>query len=295
MMTTHKKGIEIYVLVCLTVLCSYLFVGAKVWRQAKTLNSRNAADSLMLLVELEDECGGDYIQAKAAHAEILHKYVRHMESRQPYHLLLLPPFSKNNIVKELKRAAKDLGEGLSPGSEADQQKEARKKIEAASEAIAGFFSKSKPFTDEPSIAFVPEAIPEEIRTAIVESLKESHEKAEMYADDTNMANSEAAHRANTKAIVYLYIARYGCLETLRQFRTDMSRAVYYNRVLQQNDAIKGGEGVKDSDYWLLDRRSVSEILQLRLLQLIIDNDIQQAQALLRIALKRPFPIFNSEL
>lgn len=266
------------------------------------MNSRNAADSLMLLVELEDECGGDYIQAKAAHAEILHKYVRHMESRQPYHLLLLPPFSKNNIVKELKRAAKDLGGELSPESEADQQKEARKKIEAASEAIAGFFSKSKPFTDEPIITFGPETetISEEIRTAIKESLKESHEKAEMYADDPNMANSEAAHQASRKAMVYLYLARHGCQgivsqETLRQFRTDMNRAVYYNRVLQQTDAIKGGEGVKDSDYWLLDRRSVSEILWLRLLQLIIDNDIQQAQGLLRIALKRPFPIFNSEL
>ncbi len=286
--TSHKKDLALLLTIWLVISGCVLSLFLKAWDQARTLKLHNATDSLMLLAELANESGMDYIQAKAAYAEMLHKYVRLMESRHPFPLLMVPPLSKNNIVKELKRAANDLEGELSPGSEADQQRDARKKIEAASEAIAEFFSKSKPFTDEPIITFGPGTISEEIRTAIKGSLKESHEKVEIYANDKNMANSEAAHRANTKAIVYLYIARYGCheivsQETLREFGTDMNRTVYYNRALQQTDAIKGGEVVKDSDYWRLDRRSVSDILHLRLLRLIIDNDIRQAHFLLQIA------------
>lgn len=275
---TDKK-IVIHVSVWLTILSCFLLLGAKVWRRAEVLNLRNASDSLILLIEFKTEPGMDYIQAKADYAEMLHKYIRHMESRGDSFLIRLPPFSKNNIVKVLEWAAEDLEEGLSSEKETDQQKEARKKIEAASEAIARFFNKSKLFIDEPIITFEVKPFSEEIRTAIKESLEEAHKKADMYEDDTNMANFEAVYQANRKAIVYLYLVRCGwqgivSQEEIRRFRADIDRCIYYNRVLQRSPVVKNGEGTKGSSHWLLGEYLNSEIRRLRILQCIIDNEIQ---------------------
>jgi len=290
--TTSKKRIIIYISVWLIILCSFLFMGAKAYRQATMLNLRNAADSLMPLVELATESGGNYggnyIEAKKSHAEMIKKYVDHMNERNVSFLLRLPPFSKKNIVKYLEEIAEELGK------EVHSKDEARKKIEQAAKSIVQFLAELEFFTEEQIIAFKSEVMSKEIKDALKESLKEAHDRAEIYANDLNVANAEEACMTNRKAIVYLYLARFGYQEIidqemLRRFRTDLNQAIYYNRLLQQTEAVKIGKDKAGSDYELLDRHSDSEIRRLWLLQAIIENDVEQTQVLLRIAIKKAFP------
>jgi hypothetical protein len=183
----------------------------------------------------------------------------------------------------LKRVAGDL-------TKADQSN-AREAIEAASETIAKFVWKLLPA--EPISTFGLEAVSKETLTAIESSLKESSENVQIYAADPNVTKAETACMANRKAIVYLYLARFGYQqivneEELRTFRTDINRTIYYNRILQEQGADKDR-----SDYCRLDKYSDSERRRLRLLQAIIDNDIQQAQVLLQIALIEAIPDIQS--
>jgi len=277
--TAHKKRIVIYLSVWLVILSSFLFMGAKAYRQADQLILCNATDTLMALIEIKAEAGGNYIKAKADHVEMLRQYVGHMDSRHLSFLLKLPPFSNKNVAKELDRVAEDLN-NVDPLN-------AREAIETASKSIAEFLSQLKPFTGEPITTCGPEVVSQELKSAIKNSLQQSHEKIEIFANDPNMTNSEEACWANRRAAAYLYLARFGyheivSQEELRRFRTDMNRCVYYNRVLQQTD-------ISEKERTRLIEYSNSEIRRLQLLQAIMDNNIQQAQLLLLIAIKDAFP------
>ena len=281
--TPRKKKI-FYVSVWVVILGSFLFMVAKAWGEAKTLNLRNATDSLMPLIELRKESGGHYDKAKADHVDMLNRYVRNMESRELSFLLKLPPFSNKNVAKELEHVAKVLQE----------DENSCEAIAKAAESIAKFLDRSKLCEGKPVISFKTEVISEELKNAIKDSLRESQEKVEIYANDPNVDNSEDACWANRKVIVYLYLARFGyqqvvSQEELRTFRTDMNRCIYYNRLLQRTDAVKVGKGVKGSDHWRLGKYSDSEVRRLQLLQAIMDDDIQQAQILLLIAVIEAFP------
>lgn len=205
--TTHKKRIIILVSVCLMILCSLLLIGAKTAEKAKTLNLRNATDSLMPLVELATESGGKYggnhIRAMDSHADMIHKYVYHMNERQLSFLLRMPPFSRKNVVKCLKEVANELGK------DAFSKDEARKKIQKASKTIAQFLTELELFTEEQTIAIEPEVMSEEIQKELKKSLKEAHDAAEKYAKDPNVPNAEMACMTNRRAIVFLYLARFG--------------------------------------------------------------------------------------
>lgn len=276
-----KGRIIISVLVCLVIICG-LFLGNKVFGEAKKLNLHNATDSLMLLMELATESGDDYVQAKSDFLKILRDYTNHIEKRDLNWLLQLPPFSKKNVVKKLESVAKDL-------EEADDQN-ACKAIEKASESIAKFLTDSKMFTDEPITVFEPEVMSKEIQDAIRRSLKETHEKVERFAanESRTVDDARGVCMVNRKAIVYLYLARFGHQqivdqEGLKNFRTDINQTIYYNRLLQQTYKED------DLNHKRLGAYSNSELRRLRLLQAIIDNDIQQAQVLLQIALIKAIP------
>lgn len=274
--TTRKKTAIIWVSAFLMVSCSVLIMGTKASRRAKTLALRNATDSLMLLVELASESGDDYAEDKAAlFVELLRTYAGHMERRDSYWLFRFPPFSKKNAVKELERAAKYL-------KKADQTN-ACEAIDKASKSLAQFLNESKPFTDDPIITFEPELISEEIQNAIVESLNDAHEKVERYAKEVRTVNdAKTTCMANRKAIVHLYLARFGYheiveQEKLRRFRTDLNRTINYNQLLQQPDNID----ISEKERSQLSEYSTSEIRRLRLLQAIMNNDNEQAQLLLQ--------------
>lgn len=290
---THKGSIIISVLVCLVIIC-FLFLVGKVSGEAKKLTLRNASDCLMPLIELATESGGNYggnhVEAMKSHAEMIQKYVDHMNKRNRdlSFPLRLTPFSGKNIAKCLEEVADELRK------EVHSKDEARKKIEQAAESIIQFLTELELFREEPIIAFEAEVMSEGIQKALKKSLKEAHDAAEKYAKDPNVANAEEACMTNREAIVYLYLARFVYeeiinQEELRRYHTDINRAIYYNRLLQQTPAVQSGKVSKDSDYELLDKHTDSEIRRLRLLQTIIDNDIQQTQVLLRIALKKAFP------
>lgn len=270
-----KKKITIQILFCFLLILCFFYVCSKVWATSKNLASRNASDTLILLVELATESGDDYSQAKILFVEQLQVYAEHMKQRELHWLLRLSPSPRKNAAKELERVADYL--------EKADQINARQAIEKASESIAKFLTESKTFTDEPITTFEPEAISKEIQTLINTSLDKTNEKTDIYASDPNVAKSRAACMANRKAIVYLYLARFNYQEIvdeekLRRFRTDINRTIYYNRVLQKTYKED------NPNYKLLGEYSDSELRRLGLLQAIIDNDIQQAQDLLQTVL-----------
>ncbi len=274
--TTRKKKAIIWVSAFLMVWCSLLIMGTNASRRAKTLALRNATDSLMLLIELASESGDDHAEDKAAlFVELLLTYAEHMEHRDSHWIFRFPLFSKNNAVEELKLAAKYL-------KKADQ-KNASEVINEASKSLTQFLNESKPFTDDPIITFEPELISEKIQNAIKESLEGAHEKAERYANEVRTVDdAKTLCMANRKAIVYLYLARFGHQqiveqEKLRRFRTDLNRTINYNQLLQQPDNMD----ISEKDRSQLSEYSNSEIRRLQLLQAIMNNDIQQAQLLLQ--------------
>lgn len=291
----NRKSIIIWASVCFMVLCCVLLMGARVSRESKALTLRNATDSLMPLAELYTEGGGRYggrhTEAQKSHAKMIQRYVDHMNSRHVPVLLRLPPFSKKNIVKRLAKVAEELAKNVPSENENGAQDKAGKNIKQAAKSIAQFLTETEPelFTGELIITFEPEVMSGEMQDALRKSLREAHEKAEIYVKDPNMAKAEEACMTNRRAIVYLYLARFGYQEIigeeeLRKFRTNINRSIYQNRLLQQSDAIKGGKGTDGSDYSMLEKHSASELRRLRLLQAIIDNDILEAQVLLQIAI-----------
>jgi hypothetical protein len=274
------------------IIC-LLFLANKVSGEANRLALRNASDTLILLVELATEAGPEYEEAKGMFVNLLGTYSNQMEGREGHWLLDVPPWWNKNVANELKGVAAHL--------EKADQSTACKAIEAASRRIALFLIDSKLFAKESVVTFQSEVIPEEIQNDIRNSLDDARQKVERYAngETPTLDDAKVVCMANRKAIVYLYLVRFGCRqivgqEALKQFRTDINRTIYCNRFLQQTDAVKDGKGKPDSYYSRLEKYSNSETRRLRLLQAIMDNDFEQAQVLLQIALIEAIPeIFNS--
>lgn len=282
-MVNKEKNIIIVMAVCFMVICSSLLVTARDLRGSDALNLRNATDSLILLVELATESSENYIQAKADHIEMLGKYVKHMENRhKPWAFVL-----KNDITVELKLAIKKLGEDE---KEANQQAEAIAKIKIASKTIAEFLDKHKLLMDEPVVGSEFEVVSKEMQTTIRKLLDEAHKKTQAYIDDLNMINSEVAYRANRKVMVYLYLVRFewfglkiDAWKEFRNFRGDINRTIYWNRLLMKRSGITEKERLR------LTKCSANELRHLRLLHAIIDDDMREAHSWLKIAIKEAFP------
>lgn len=282
-MTDKEKKSIVVVAVCFMVICSSSLVMARDLRESDALNLRNVADSLILLTELATESSEDYIQAKADHIEMLRKYVKHIENRYKPWVFVL----KNDIMEELKLTIKKLEEDE---KETDQQVEAGVKIETASKAIAEFLNKHKLFTDKPIVGSEFEVVSKEMQTTIRKLLDEAHKKTQAYINDLNMVNSEIAYRANRKVIVYLYLVRFewfrleiDAWKEFRNFRGDINRTIYWNRLLMKRSGITEKERLR------LTKCSANELRHLRLLHAIINDDMREAHIWLKIAIKEAFP------
>ena len=262
-----------------------LFVITKV--KLTILVQRNANDTLMLLAELATETGFDHIRANTIHAEMLQKYTEHMEQRPGADLLrcLHPELSPK---RQLAHVAADLRMPLSQADEMRQQMEAREKSQAATVSVHRFLTRSNQSSEIRIAMFGPEFPSPEVLTLVIASLNESHEQVEKYANNEQRTVDDAIAVciSNRKVIVYLYLVRFGYQrfipkENLQTLRTDIDRSVYYNRRLQKRGPSETGEVVNADDYELLDKCSASEIQSLRLLQAIIDNNIQETRSLLQ--------------
>lgn len=281
--TPPKKKITIQILFCFLLILCFFYVCSKVWATSNNLASRNASDTLMLLVELATESGDNYIKAKEDFAEMLLSYSNHMKQRELHWLLKIPLLLRKNAAKELERVRKVL---ISTAKINDCNS-----INEARDSIYEFLTKSKLFTDEPTTTFGPEVISGEIQKVIIDSLNEANSNSEDFANNKSRTEEDAKKvcLSNRKAIVYLYLARFNYQEfideeTVKEFRTNINRTIYYNRLLQETEPIKARKDVEDSFYKLLDKYTSSELRRLGLLQAIIDNDIQQSQDLLQTVL-----------
>lgn len=69
---------------------------------------------------------------------------------------------------------------------------------------------------------------------------------------------------------------------IREFRGDINRTIYWNRVLQKR--------LKGSDVSVLEEYTASELRRLRVLRAVLNEDMREAQALLLVAFRASFPL-----
>jgi len=287
-MTTLQlnKRMTIQILLfCLLILC-FFYLCSEVSTAASRLSSRDASDTLILLVELATESGDNYIAAKSIFADLLMDYAGHMKRRELHWLLKIPPFMEKNVAGELERVRKNLKETAQINN--------CNAINEARDSILKVLKKSDLFTGQPTITSMPEVMSGELQKAIISSLNEANKKVEDYAHNKSRTVDDAKTvcLANRKAIVYLFLARFNYQEfvdgeAVRKFRTSIEQTIYYNRLLQEAD-----KDVEGSHYKLLDKYTSAEMRRLGLLQAIMDNDIQKARTSLEISLMEAIPDFQ---
>jgi hypothetical protein len=301
--------------ITLVVACAFLVVVSswvlvsKVVSQENAMVLRNANDSLVPFVELATESGGTdgrgFRKAQKSHAKMIQQYVAYMKMRDVSFLLRLSSFSRNNnVLTQWEEIAAKLNNNIDASSE----DEARKNIKEAAALLAKFFSKSDVFTKTKGVTseLKPEVMSKEIQQIVRDAFKEAHIKAKEYANAVEsfvsiskaLDLSEEACMSNRIAATYLNLARFGYQnflkkEVLEEFRTDISRSIYYNRFLQQIPEVQVDKDNVDSVFQKLQIHTSSELRRLDWLQAIMDMDMQKAQTLMQrtliIALKKDFP------
>lgn len=267
----------VIILICVIVICICLPIMLYANANLPELVQRNANDSLMLAVEM-DEHGDDFIEVKKDHAYILRKYLGHMKKRN-YSFLLRVLYPKLSPRKQLASALADLNLKESV-SEQDQAK-AKNEIKKARDTIVQFVSKSQKFSDMQILTFEPEDLPEELLNDAKLALDDSRKCVKTYGNNLTTSNAKQACGKNRIAIALAYLVRcaYQDLNSLddelKQFRGDINRTIYYN------DVLRGNKEISKKNKELLDNYSNSERRRLNVLQAIIDKDTHKAYKLLR--------------
>ena len=138
--------------------------------------------------------------------------------------------------------------------------------------------------------YCPESLKEEAKLA----LNNSKECVNIFGNVQNISNSQEACRKNriTVALVYLIRCVFHDFETLdgelKQFRGDINRTIYYNKLLikKNKELLKNNLSLKDKEKInkhndLLDKYTNSELRRLRIVDALLEKNIQNAENFLR--------------
>jgi len=242
------------------------------------LVQRNANDYLMVACEVATESGDDFITAGVDHADMLEHYIGRTNGKlQPRLLRLLYPKLSPQI--ELKPVVDSLRGDLGG------QSNARKRIQAAAGAIEQFLRSLEDSSSARIVTFRPEPLSKEVVEAVNEALDKSDETVKEYEDAPTVDRAETACRANRRAIALVYLARCEHQhligeEKLKKFRHNVDRTIYYNDTLRKTASREKRE--------LLRLYSNSELRRLKIIQAILDNDMQEARDLLITAIEEAY-------
>jgi len=290
------------------VLCDGSSVCADGGKGSDELVRRYVSDGLLLYNELVNESGSNFLKARKAHADLLGMYVREMKTRQLEYAANLLTDEAANILENLNSIRESLLKSV-PKDQQNPNAWAEKDIKDASKRLGKILIGFEPYLKKPFDFDGFEKLGDECRKELDAALKEVKVKLGAYindlttkkADELTIKRAEELCQANRKTIVLLFLNRFARFEdqeagaetsnkgldlrVLRQFRGDINRTIYWNRVLKKK--LKGSEHVS-----VLTAYSVSELRRLRVLQAVLDNDMREVQDLLLVAFKRSKPVFR---
>jgi hypothetical protein len=267
---------------------------------------RYVSEGLLFYNELVTESGRDFVKARKVHADLLSMYVQAREA--DYVTALLTDEAAAGILKSLKSIKESLEKAVPPEGKQDPNAWAEKDIKDASKRVGELLRKFEPYLKEPfdldGDGF--EKLGDRCRNDLDVALKDVKVKLAAYindlttekTDDLTIEKAVKLCEANRRAIVLLFMARFVRFEdhgvnaetsgkgldlkVLRQFRGDINRTIYWNRVLQKR--------LKGSDKSVLKEYSASELRRLRVLRAVLNKDMREAQALLLFEFKASFPL-----
>ena len=273
------------VLLCVMVVFLFLSIPIQ-YHNAEAANdeltTRNAYVFLMPLVELYAEANLVTGETKTIHSKIFRKYIENIND----HKLSLPlrPFAlaaKKIDVTELERIYDKVENEVS-----------KKEYQAA---IKKLFDELKQFLNKENILSrdVPDG---RCKEEVAKKLDEAHTKTLEYisgidtSDDSKIEESlkkaEEICLANRVAASYSFLASYTYEnffvnnESLNQFKADIDRTIHYNKVLSDSLPAKYQEN-RDN----LDQYTHSELRRRKVVQALIEDDMQKAQEVLLAAMK----------
>jgi len=271
----------IIILICLIIIGVCLPVMLYAKENLPELVKHNLNDSIILLVEMQNEAGDDYIRAKEDYEYLLLKFRGHMEERSCSFLLRL-------LYPELS-PGKQLTSALDILKKSDDQAETV--IKEAAETIRQFVSKSQKFAGTQVSMSELHELPEDLLNDTKLALDESRKSVEIYGDNLTVPKSQEACRKNRKAAALAYLIR--CVfqdfdsldDELKQFRGDINRTIYYNNLLKKNNedllANSPSPDVRkqiERDNGLLEKYTKSELRRLVIINALLDKDTYKAES-----------------
>ncbi len=275
-----KRPASLLVLLAAVVLVGWLHIATGVpeliihnYDEALML----AADALVLATEPTSKIGPDLAEESIDNAEIVRKYVDHLERGYLCHVVrwLYPE-------QHLKRQLSSLWPTLKKAPRGDEEG-ARKVLLATGTQIDKFCMRAEEFSSRPLIWFKSERLPAELITDLNNALTRSHKQVDILVKSPNMENALESCMANRRTMLMLFLARLGYNEKgrINQFLSDARKARDQKRTL--------AEGMKD----VRNKRALlewanSEQRRINILEAMLANDMDKVRELLRETIEKAY-------
>lgn len=248
--------------------------------QITDLVQQNANNYLLLACEAITESGGEsgFASARTDHARMLEYYLGREEDKRVICWLLGVLYPKLSPAIQLGPALEALKN--------QQAEESGKVIQDTADVLNQFVKNSEEISYiRSATAYYEISFKKSILEDVNDALTEAQKAVTKYEKDRNLANAELTCRANRRAITLVYPIRYSyenfiTRDRLKQFRHDIDRTIYYNNMLSKTASTE--------DNKLLTHYSTSELRRLKIIQAILDEDMETARTLLKTAIEEAY-------
>ncbi len=232
-------------------------------------------DIHVLASELLNELGPEFNDESKRHAEIIKKYTDHLKQR---HLAILTRiiYPAHSPGKLLTRTAQKL-------ENATTDEDARNAIWESGVEIDQLRMKAERFPRSPIELFDSEDLPEWLLNDLDEALADSAEMVDKLENEKTKDAAGEACRANRKSVLLLFLARLGHYseEKIKSFLSDVKRARDLTLLLAN------AETNKEEQNWLYGVAG-SEDRRVKILEVMLANDMGNARKLLRESIEKAF-------
>lgn len=232
-------------------------------------------DSHILGAEFLTESDSDFLSIRDQHAELLRTYISSSESGFSSSLVRIV-FPQFNLRDRFSETLENL-------EMAQTQREASLAISLAAEECVEFSESAMEFAGGPILSWGEKKTPTELWENLYKALQESEVSLNKFVNDPNLHNAENLCRKNRKAFLLTVLA-----DNFRLIPEPVNRL--YSYVQQSADnmiALMSTLGdPADRNYGMLYVQS--ETFRIGILDAMLNNDIEGAQALLHTAIKVAF-------
>lgn len=241
---------------------------------ARELVRQNSKPTLLMLASEVKNEAGPFVRASGKHAQLLRKYVRHME-RRPFSLVvrwLYPEYSPrkqlSSIVLALESAPND-------------EEGSKEVINAAGDQLYDFYKTADKFSDRPIVWFKSERLPNWLVNDINSALVNSHTMVETLGSELSVECALGTCEANREAILLLCLARlgYNDEEKIKAFLGDVKQAQKFTAIVANK---KGNEQARDQ----ILKWAESEARRVKILQARLAKNMDEVERLLRETIEK---------